>query len=78
MKPQKPTTPPNMAKEYRKELRGLEKTLRSIVREYKTTTRRYDLAIARLLKCQERELKGLDSAAQRIEHRKSILLGRLS
>ena len=67
-----------MAREYRKELRGLDKSLRAFARQHRALQNAADKAITRLLRDTERQIRGLDKAAVRIERRKAILMGRLS
>lgn len=78
MKKPAPSTPPNMSKEYRKELRGLDKSLRAIARQQRAIQATTDKSITRILRDSDRQIRGLDKAGVHIERRKAILMGRLS
>lgn len=80
MKKPKPaaTSGPDMSKQYRKELRGLNTQLRKLARTHRTIQRDTDKAITRVLRECERQIRGLDKQAIGCERRKAILIGRLS
>lgn len=71
-------TPPNMTKEYRKELRGIDQRLRALAKEHRTILKANDRAISAVLRDGERQIRGLDKQAIGLERRKAILVGRLS